>query len=104
LQALEEEFEKPYFRRLSEIIEVERSKFAVYPSVEEVWSWTTRAPIQDTRVVILGKAWKDTVVNIRVVILVEPGIQTGTLGSSSLVRLRYIQDTRVVILGKGGIL
>jgi uracil-DNA glycosylase len=56
LQALEEEFEKPYFRRLSEIIEVERSKFAVYPSMEEVWSWTTRAPIQDTRVVILGKA------------------------------------------------
>jgi uracil-DNA glycosylase len=56
LQALEEEFEKPYFRRLSEIIEVERSKFAVFPSVEEVWSWTTRAPIQDTRVVILGKA------------------------------------------------
>jgi uracil-DNA glycosylase len=55
-QALEEEFEKPYFRRLSEIIEAERSKFAVYPSVEEVWSWTTRAPIQDTRVVILGKA------------------------------------------------
>jgi uracil-DNA glycosylase len=68
LQALEEEFEKPYFRRLSEIIEVERSKFAVYPSVEEVWSWTTRAPIQDTRVVILGKAWGDTVVGIRVVI------------------------------------
>jgi uracil DNA glycosylase len=76
LQALEEEFEKPYFRRLSEIIEVERSKFAVYPSVEEVWSWTTRAPIQDTRVVILGKAWRDAVVVIRVVIPGEAGIHT----------------------------
>jgi uracil DNA glycosylase len=76
LQALEEEFEKPYFRRLSEIIEAERSKFAVYPSVEEVWSWTTRAPIQDTRVVILGKAWRDTVVGIGVVILCEAGIHT----------------------------
>jgi hypothetical protein len=54
-QALEAEFRKPYFLKLSAHIEAERKKFAVYPSEEEVWSWTTRTPIQDTKVVILGK-------------------------------------------------
>ncbi len=65
---------------------MERSKFAVYPSVEEVWSWTTRAPIQDTRVVILGK--QRYIVGIRVV---------------NKVRLGYIQNTRLVILIEPGI-
>ena len=54
-QALETEFEKPYFRQLSEVVEAERRKFTVYPSEDALWSWTTRTPIQDTRVVILGE-------------------------------------------------
>jgi hypothetical protein len=52
--ALESEFEKPYFSQLSSRIEAERRQHTVYPSQEEVWSWTTRTPIHDTRVVILG--------------------------------------------------
>ena len=54
--ALEGEFEKPYFQKLSNALEDERSRYTVYPGVDEVWSWTTRTPIQETRVVILGRS------------------------------------------------
>lgn len=52
--ALEEEFRKPYFTKLNGFLETERSRGTVFPSSEEVWSWTTRTSIQDVRVVILG--------------------------------------------------
>jgi len=54
-KALQPEFSKPYFRQLSEFVTTERGRATVFPTREEVWSWTTRTPIHDVRVVILGQ-------------------------------------------------
>jgi len=54
-QALEQEFEKPYFKLLSSFIMEERIKFTIFPNHDDVWSWTQHTPIQDIRVVILGQ-------------------------------------------------
>lgn len=53
--ALEPEFSKPYFKKLSEFVTEERGKVAVFPSSEEVWAWTWGDEIKETRVVILGR-------------------------------------------------
>jgi len=53
--ALEPQFSQNYFIRLSEHVTRERESHTVFPSREEVWSWTTRTEIQDTKVVILGQ-------------------------------------------------
>ena len=54
-EALREEFGKPYFGQLNTFLREERRKGTVFPDADEVWSWTTRTPIQDVKVVILGK-------------------------------------------------
>ena len=54
-KALEAEFKKPYFAALSAFVTKERSTGTIFPSFEEVWSWTTRTDIRETRVVILGQ-------------------------------------------------
>ena len=56
-QALEEEFNKPYFEQLSTFVSLERNRNTVFPSSEDVWSWTSRTRIQDIRVVILGRVY-----------------------------------------------
>ena len=53
--ALEAEFKKPYFAALSAFVTKERSTATIFPSFEEVWAWTTRTDIRETRVVILGQ-------------------------------------------------
>jgi len=55
LSALEPEFSKPYFGKLSEFVVRERSGSTVYPTEKDVWSWTMRTNIADIRVVILGQ-------------------------------------------------
>lgn len=54
-QVLEEEFNKPYFKELNSFVSAQRGRGTVFPSREDVWSWTTRTSIQDIRVVILGR-------------------------------------------------
>ena len=54
-KALEAEFKKPYFAALSAFVTKERSTGTIFPSFEEVWAWTTRTKIKETRVVILGQ-------------------------------------------------
>ena len=54
-EVLEEEFSKPYFADLSAFVTEERAKRPVLPCPEEVWTWTTRFPIQEVKVVILGQ-------------------------------------------------
>lgn len=53
--ALEDQFSQPYFRTLSEFVTNQRIASDIFPSAEEVWAWTTRTNIKDTRVVILGQ-------------------------------------------------
>lgn len=54
-RALEAEFNKPYFTKLSEFLKNERDIALVYPPVEEVFSWTTKTDINEIKVVILGQ-------------------------------------------------
>ena len=54
-KALEAQFKKPYFAALSAFVTKERSTGTVFPSFEEVWAWTTRTNIKETKVVILGQ-------------------------------------------------
>jgi len=54
-EALQDEFGKPYFQKLNDFLVLERQKYTVFPSPGEVWSWTTRTPIRDIKVVILGQ-------------------------------------------------
>lgn len=54
-EALESQFDQDYFRKLSDYVVKERASQTIYPSPEEVWSWTTKTDIKDTKVVILGQ-------------------------------------------------
>ncbi|KAI1293872.1 Uracil-DNA glycosylase [Halotydeus destructor] len=54
-KALEKEFEKPYFHKLSSFIEEERKLNTVYPDAHHVYSWTHHCDINEVRVVILGQ-------------------------------------------------
>jgi len=54
-RALENEFKKPYFEKLSEFLSAERSKSTIYPPEEQVWSWTHHTPIDQIKVVIIGQ-------------------------------------------------
>lgn len=55
-QALESEFEQPYFATLSQFLVQERkSSVKIFPPPEQVWSWTRHFPIEQTKVVILGQ-------------------------------------------------
>lgn len=54
-KALEPEFAKPYFSTLANFVEEERKKYTVYPSADEVFSWTCITPVKETKVVILGQ-------------------------------------------------
>ncbi|XP_055335136.1 uracil-DNA glycosylase-like isoform X2 [Paramacrobiotus metropolitanus] len=54
-EALEKEFSKDYFLKLSEFVTKERQNGTVFPPADQVFSWTEHFPIQDTKVVILGQ-------------------------------------------------
>lgn len=53
--ALEPEFSKEYFRKLSKFLSEERSKYTVYPPPENVFTWTRCCDINKVKVVILGQ-------------------------------------------------
>lgn len=54
-RALEKEFSKEYFGRLSAFLETERKRGTVFPPEELVYSWTQLCQIRDVKVVIIGQ-------------------------------------------------
>lgn len=54
-RALQGEFDKPYFKKLSDFVKQERSTKTVYPPENQVYSWTHHHDIKETRVLILGQ-------------------------------------------------
>ncbi|XP_064479120.1 uracil-DNA glycosylase-like [Ornithodoros turicata] len=53
--ALEQEFSKEYFEKLSKFLAEERKKYTVYPDAENVYTWTRCCDINQVKVVILGQ-------------------------------------------------
>lgn len=53
--ALSQTFGQEWFGKLSSYVTKEREGHTVYPDQREVWEWTTRTSIEQTRVVILGQ-------------------------------------------------
>lgn len=54
-KALEGEFSKDYMKRLGEFVAGERARGTVYPTAENVFSWTRLCPLREVKVVILGQ-------------------------------------------------
>lgn len=55
VKALSAEFKKPYMQKLIEFLNEERSKYTVYPTPNDVFSWTRSCAIDEVKVVILGQ-------------------------------------------------
>lgn len=53
--ALSDVFGQAWFDKLSSFVTNERFGTIIYPEQKEVWEWTTRTRIEDTKVVILGQ-------------------------------------------------
>lgn len=54
-RALQGEFDKPYFRKLSSFVKQQRDQHTVFPPEHKVYTWTRFHDIRDTRVIILGQ-------------------------------------------------
>ncbi|KAF9481716.1 uracil-DNA glycosylase [Pholiota conissans] len=54
-KALELEFKKPYFLQLKKFLLAETSSNVVYPSIDNIYSWSRLTPLEDVKVVILGQ-------------------------------------------------
>lgn len=54
-RALGGEFGKAYFKSLMNFVDEERQKHTVYPSPEQVFTWTEMCDIEEVRVVVLGQ-------------------------------------------------
>lgn len=54
-RALQSEFDKPYFKKLSAFVKEQRQNNTVFPPEHKVYTWTRFHDINDTRVVILGQ-------------------------------------------------
>jgi len=52
---LEAELRKPHMMKLSNYIKTERKKYTIYPTSENVFSWTTACALSEVKVVILGQ-------------------------------------------------
>ncbi|OWF48535.1 Uracil-DNA glycosylase [Mizuhopecten yessoensis] len=53
--ALEKEFSKDYFQKLTKYVEAERAKGTIYPPAHQVFSWTQYCTLDSVKVVILGQ-------------------------------------------------
>lgn len=54
-EVLENEFNKDYFRELSDFVQMERIKFTVYPPEDQVFTAFQRTPYSKVKVAILGQ-------------------------------------------------
>ncbi|KAF9234024.1 uracil-DNA glycosylase-like protein [Melanogaster broomeanus] len=53
--ALEAEFGKPYFRKLKDFLISEHKSHVVYPSVEDIYSWSRLTPLDSVEAIVLGQ-------------------------------------------------
>ncbi|KAJ6608637.1 uracil-DNA glycosylase-like protein [Mycena sp. CBHHK59/15] len=54
-KALSDEFEKLYFLKLKKFLSRERRSHTIYPSMENIYSWSRLTPLDSVKVVILGQ-------------------------------------------------
>lgn len=54
-RALQPEFDKAYFKKLTTFVNEQREKTTVFPPRDDIYSWTQHHDIKDTRVIILGQ-------------------------------------------------
>ncbi|KAJ7221739.1 uracil-DNA glycosylase [Mycena pura] len=54
-ETLRDEFEKPYFLKLKEFISTERKAHTIYPSLDNIYSWSRLTPLDNVKVVVLGQ-------------------------------------------------
>lgn len=54
-KVLEEEFEKPYYLKLREILKVEYAEHTIYPNMHDIFTALKVTSYTDTKVVILGQ-------------------------------------------------
>lgn len=52
---LQDEFDRPYFKRLENFLTEERARYEIYPPQEDVFDALRYSSFQDTKVVILGQ-------------------------------------------------
>lgn len=52
---LQDEFDRPYFKRLESFLTEERARYEIYPPQEDVFNALRYSSFQDTKVVILGQ-------------------------------------------------
>lgn len=52
---LQDEFDRPYFKRLENFLTEERARYEIYPHQEDVFNALRYSSFQDTKVVILGQ-------------------------------------------------
>ncbi|KAF8905453.1 uracil-DNA glycosylase-like protein [Gymnopilus junonius] len=55
LKALSQEFKKSYFLQLKKFLLTENSSYTIFPSVENIYSWSRLTPLDEVKVVILGQ-------------------------------------------------
>ncbi|KAK7049397.1 uracil DNA glycosylase [Paramarasmius palmivorus] len=53
--SLHAEFEKSYFRKLKEFLETEMKANTVFPSLNNIYSWSRYTPLNSVKIVILGQ-------------------------------------------------
>jgi len=54
-KALEPEFKKPYFTKLKTFLLAEHTSYTIYPTIDNVYSWSRFTPLDAVKVVILGQ-------------------------------------------------
>lgn len=54
-KALQSEFTKEYFKKLSAFLAEERRKHTIYPPEDQVYTWTRMCSLHEVKVVILGQ-------------------------------------------------
>ncbi|KAJ3971651.1 uracil-DNA glycosylase [Lentinula raphanica] len=54
-EALQAEFEKPYFSKLKTFLTTELSSSTVYPPLKDVYYWSRITPLDSVKVIILGQ-------------------------------------------------
>lgn len=55
LQAVGEEFRKPYYKELYQFVKQEYSEYVIYPESEDIFNALHLTPLKDVKVVIIGQ-------------------------------------------------
>ncbi|TFK30386.1 uracil-DNA glycosylase [Coprinopsis marcescibilis] len=54
-EALKKEFEKPYFKQLKKFLATEMASNKVFPTLNNIYSWSRFTPLSEVKVVIVGQ-------------------------------------------------